>query len=504
MWVTSREEKRIGKYAFEAGASQGYLVRFWDCADGVTDLGGKPDPQFDGSADPNAILDIIRDRKGERVLWVLRDLPPWLDAKAGGVLTLRKLRSLAQALPEKARDDAQSILVISSGVDVPSDLLEVATVLEWSLPDREEIAKLVDAAVASLPESKRKDALGGRRDAVVDAAVGLSSEEAQGTFARSLVKVPGSPVIDPAVIAAEKKRAIGQGGLLEYIDPPSFGMEGVGGLDNWKQWLKESELAFSPEARAYGLKPRRGALVIGIPGCGKTMSAKALSAEWQVPLVKLDLGAMRSKFVGESEANLRQGLAKIDALGRVVVVIDEIEKALAGSSSEGDSGVAADALGTLLSWMQDRESDAFIIATANDVSKLPPELMRKGRFDEVWWVDLPNIEERAAIIVSSLKQHGRDASDLGIDLIELAEATDKFSGAELAELVPSAMFSAFADGGREVTTADLMTAAKAVVPMNKTSGKKLDALRVEWKNRARLATTPLTTAAAGSGRQLEV
>lgn len=497
LWVVTREEARVEKYLFEAAASAGYLARTWDIAQGVTTIDGQRDRAFDGTeGDPDGTLTMIRERKGERSVFVMRDLPVWLKEPIGSA-TLRRLRNLARWLPGQARDNAQAIIVITPTNEVPPELQGHATVIEWPLPDRNEIAALLDATVAGLPEELRKTAVNGQRDAAIDAAVGLSGEEAQACFARSLVQ---TRKVDPAMIASEKKRIVAREGVLEWFDPIPEGLGAVGGLDQYKSWLVSRALAYSPEARAYGLDAPKGTLVVGVPGCGKSLSAKAIATEWRVPLLRLDLGALRSKYVGESEGNLRKALNVIEALGRCVVWLDEIEKALAGSTGEaGDGGVAADALGAILSWMQDRSGEAFVIATANDASKLPPELLRKGRFDEVWWVDLPTAPERASIASATLRSKGRDATAIGVDLQAVADATDTFTGAEIAALVPDALFAAFADDAREITTDDLLRAAKDVVPLAKTADTKIKNLREFWAGRARPATSAANGAAAAEG-----
>jgi hypothetical protein len=493
--INTREEQRVEKYVIEAAFAAGYDVRFWDVAAGVTGVNGRTDRALDG-ADADAVLTAIGERTGERIVWVMRDLPAWL-APPIGLITLRRLRNLARSLPSKPRDDAQAIIIIAPSGEVQPELSNHATVLQWSLPDREEIEALLDATIESLPDELQAKAVNGNRDAVIDAAVGLSGEEAQATFARSLVQLR---TIDPAVIAQEKKRVIAKGGVLEWFDPLPGGLDAVGGLDNLKAWLVSRSLAYSPEARAYGLPAPKGALLVGVPGCGKSLTAKAIGTAWQVPVIRLDLGALKSKYVGESEGNLRKALAQVEAIGRCVVWIDEIEKALAGATGEaGDGGVSADALGAILSWMQDRQGESFVIATANSAEKLPPELLRKGRFDEVWWVDLPDPDERAAIAAAALRSHGRDAKQVKVDLAKVAKATDSFTGAEIAALVPDAMFFAFADKGREISTADLMAAAKAVVPLAKTAAEKISALREFWAGRARPATSaPVVATVKGS------
>jgi hypothetical protein len=495
LWVVTREEARVEGYLMEAAASANYVPRTWDCGQGVADLAGKQ-MQL-GSIDPGDTLTTIRERARagvDRGVWIMRDLPPWLNGPIG-MTTSRQLRNLARTLPGVAREAAQAIIIISPKGDVPAELAGHATVIEWPLPDREEIAGILDAAVDALPdEIKATAAPNGTRDAAIDAAIGLSGEEAAACFARSLVQLRK---IDPALIAREKKRVIARERVLEWYDPLPGGLAAVGGLDVLKSWLVERRLAYSPEARAYRLPAPRGALLAGIPGCGKSLTAKAIATAWGVPLLRLDLGALKSKFVGESEGNLRRALNVIGAIGRCVVWLDEIEKALAGATQgAADGGVSSDALGAVLQWMQERQGEAFVIATANDVSSLPPELLRKGRFDEVWWIDLPNYLERVEIMHAALRGHGRgelaargDASaENGWDAI--AEATNGFTGSEIAALVPDALYRAFGDGGREPTDADLLAAAETVVPLSKTAAEKIESLR-KWANgRARAATTP--------------
>jgi SpoVK/Ycf46/Vps4 family AAA+-type ATPase len=274
------------------------------------------------------------------------------------------------------------------------------------------------------------------------------------------------------------------------VVPLPGGLDAVGGLDNLKAWLESRRLAYSPRARAYGLPPPKGALLVGIPGCGKSLTAKAIATAWGVPLLRVDLGALKSKFVGESEGNLRKAFRVIEAIGRCVVWLDEIEKALQGATSgSADGGVSADALGAILSWMQERSGEAFVIATANDVEGLPPELLRKGRFDDVWYVDLPTEYERELVLTATLRSYGRSTGS--IDVRAAARAREGFTGAELAALVPDAMFVAFADSEREITTADLLKAATTVAPLSKTASEKIDRLRQWAKGRARPANSTI-------------
>jgi len=502
LWIVSNEEARVERYLFEAAASAGYpRVVFWDCGEGCTNLDGSSASL--GSTDPSETLQVIRSQSvtgTTRGVWVMRDLPPWLSG-AIGIQTTRQLRNLARYLPSVPRERAQAIIVITPSAEVPPELAGHATVIDWPNPDRDEIASILDAAIASLPEElKTSAAPNGQRDASIDAAVGLSGEEAASCYAKSLVQTKR---IDPVAVAKEKKRVIAREKVLEWFDPLPGGLDAVGGLDSLKSWLVARKVAYSPKARAYGLPSPKGCLLVGVPGCGKSLTAKAIATAWGIPLLRMDLGALKSKFVGESEQNLRRAFRVIESVGRCVVWLDEIEKALAGATQgAADGGVSSDALGAILSWMQDRQGEAFVIATANDVSALPPELLRKGRWDEVWFVDLPNAAEREAVLQASLRTHGRGKVVLDVTL--LAQNTAGFSGAELAALVPEALFASFADGEREVKTSDLWLAANNVVPLSKTSADKIARLK-EWQQRcgARPATSP-ETAKQSTGRELDL
>lgn len=505
IWIVTREEARVEGFIAEAAASANYVPHFWDVAAGVSKLNGDKDNAFPNNEDPGSVLTSIRaaaDKQGkaERGVWVLRDLPIWLQGQAGAAPT-RSLRNLARYLPGVKRDAAQAVVIITPDSNIPAELAGHVTVIDWSLPDRSEIAAVLDAALNSLPEDIRADAApNGTRDAAIDAAIGLTGEEAASCYAKSLVQ---TRKIDPAVVSSEKRRVIAREKVLEWHDPIKGGLDAVGGLDNLKAWLNARKNAFSPAARAYGLPAPKGAALVGISGCGKSLTAKAIATAWGVPLLRLDLGALKDKFVGGSEGNIRKAFKVIEAIGRCVVWIDEIEKAMAGATGgASDGGVSADALGAVLSWMQERSGEAFVIATANDVSSLPPELLRKGRFDEIFFVDLPNATERKGVFSAALKAHGRGA--IKVDLDRLSNATVDYTGAEIAELVPTALFAGFEDGAREITTEDLIAAAKHVVPLSKSSEAKIKALRDWGSVNARPATSIKVADRGNGGRALDL
>ena len=431
----------------------------------------------------------------------MRDAPVWLEGMPGAQ-PLRQLRNLARSLPGVPRSQAQAVIVITPNGNVPADLAGHATVINWPLPDRAEIAAILDAAIESLPDDMREAALPeGARDAAIDAAVGLTGEEAQGCFAKSLVQ---TRAINAALVSREKRRVIARERVLEWFDPIPGGIDAVGGLDVLKGWLSQRRLAYSPAARAYGLPAPKGMLLVGPPGTGKSLTAKAVATAWGVPLLKMDLGALKSKFVGDSEANIRKAFGVIEAIGRCVVWLDEIEKALAGATQgAADGGVSSDALGAILGWMQERQGEAFVVATSNDAASLPPELLRKGRFDEVFFVDMPNAGERSDVLKASLKAHNR-APLHPEKMEEVAAACDGFTGSEIAAIVPDALFAAFADGARELLVSDLVTAARSVVPLSKTAAEKIEKLRDWAKGRARFASAPYVQDKARAVRSLDI
>lgn len=494
LWITTREETRVERALTEAAGTAAYQIRFWDCATGLTDATGQPVGLGPQLADPNAVIAYIRDTK-DRAVYVLRDLHKWLDP-----VVLRGVRTLARALQATARGEARALIVLTPSGEIPPEWTGCATAIEWPLPERPEIAQILDDVVKALPAEYTATAItNGERDLVIDSAVGLTAEEAAGCFAKSMVTIKR---IDPAQVAGEKKRVIAREKVLTWYDPDPRGLDAIGGLDLAKPWLNLRKLAFSQRARAYGLPAPKGVFLVGVSGTGKSLLAKAVATAWGLPLLRLDLGALKSKYVGESEGNIRRALATAEAVSPCIIWLDEIEKSLAGSTGpQGDGGVAADALGAILSWMQDRTGMVFVIATANDVRALPPELLRKGRFDEMFFVDLPTTRERAEITAVILRQYARDPS--GFDLIGLAAAMEGFTGAEIAAIVPDAMFTAFADGERALTDADLLAAIKSVVPLSKTASEKLTALR-EWaKGRCRPASTPEAGTTTG-GRVLDL
>jgi SpoVK/Ycf46/Vps4 family AAA+-type ATPase len=290
------------------------------------------------------------------------------------------------------------------------------------------------------------------------------------------------------VVAREKAQAVKKSGLLEILESRES-LESIGGLDVLKDWLLKRRHAFTQRAVDYGLPPAKGVLIIGLPGTGKSLSAKVAARVFGVPLLKLDAGRLYGGLVGQSEANLRSVIQTAEAIAPCCLWLDELEKGLAGSKSSGstDGGTSARVLGSLLSWMQEKTAPVFVVATANDVTQLPPELLRAGRWDQLFFVDLPNLEERKEIWTIQVAKRRRDPKDF--DVVQLARASEGLTGSEIEAVFVGAMFDAF-DRGVEPTDFDIARTLTDFVPLSRTMAEQISALRSWAVGRARFATTP--------------
>jgi SpoVK/Ycf46/Vps4 family AAA+-type ATPase len=314
----------------------------------------------------------------------------------------------------------------------------------------------------------------------------LTRDEAEKVFRKALVRSGRLTEAEVAVVAAEKKQLIRRNGILEYIEEEAT-LEQVGGLEELKRWLRQRSQAFTERARQYGLPQPKGMLILGVPGCGKSLIAKTTSRLWELPLLRLDMGRIYDgSTVGRSEANLRSALKTAESIAPVILFIDELDKAFAGSagSADSDGGTSSRIFGSFLTWMQDKTSPVFVMATANRVDKLPGEFLRKGRFDEIFFVDLPNLEERREIFRIHLARRRPEIDRFDLD--QLAKVSEGFSGAEIEQAVIAAMYDAFAQD-REFTQLDIIAAVKATLPLSRTMTEQVTALRDWAKHRARPA-----------------
>lgn len=449
----THEEPRLVDAVAAIARELGVPFRAWSLLDapGV--------PPVDAVA---AELRALRETAGPQVL-LLADIHPFLEQPA----VARALRAFVAAAPPGRR-----LILVAPLFRVPVELEHDLVVLSLPLPDPAALAAVAGEALAGLKLAADPAELA----AVGDALRGLTLAEARWVV-RKAVRSAGGAVPPPAVVLREKGWRFGRAEGLEIVaDEVPF--DRVGGLDELKRWLGERRAAFSRSARDFGLPPPRGLLLMGVQGCGKSLAAKAIASFWGLPAVRLDLGLI----VGHSypEAVLRQAIRIAEAMAPVVLWVDELEKGFGGDAVD-----ARRLLGGFVTWLQEKRQPVFVVATANEVEALPPELPRKGRFDEIFFVDLPNVHERAEVARIHLAAHGRDP--LKFDLEALARRTDRFSGSELEQAVLSALYAAFS-AGRELENADLTAAVNETVPLATTYEDRIKALR-EWaRTRARPAT----------------
>jgi hypothetical protein len=409
----------------------------------------------------------------EKSLLVLKDFHPYLKEPS----VVRKLRDLGQSLKRQTKN----ILFLSPSFAVPNDLQKEIALIDLPLPTRDEIRPLVDRAATALGEECVADSA---REAVVDAAGGLTLEEVENVLAKSMVSRGG---LDTRMVLEEKKQIVRKTGLLEFIDTSGSAQVGVGGLGLLRQWLSSRRKGFSSEAKSLGLPAPKGMLLVGVPGCGKSLTAQAVSQEWLLPLLRLDLGKVFSGIVGSSENNIRSALSTCEAVAPCILWLDEIEKGLSGTSSSGqsDGGTTSRVFGTLLTWMQEKKSPVFVVATANDISALPPELLRKGRFDEIFFVDLPTMEERQQIFEIQLTKYAWDLPSDALPL--LVSKSDGYSGGEIEQALVAGRYLAFG-AGVPFAAEHVVRALEESVPLSQTMRDRIETLRAWAKHRARPAS----------------
>ena len=397
-------------------------------------------------------------------------------------LVVRQLRDALPALGAEGR----CLAVVAPRLELPEGLAAEAAVVRLPLPDDGELATLLDAVQAGLahPGKPAPVAPEVRHRALV-AARGLSETQARRAFTRALRRDATLGHAGAAVIAAEKKRLLARDLGLELVESTQR-PEDLGGLPGIKAWMEERALAFDPDASRFGLPPPRGVLLVGVQGCGKSLAAKAAAASLGVPILRLDLP--RVLGAAGAEESLHRALEAAEALAPVALWVDEIEKGFAGSSpADGADARAARLLGAFSTWLQERHGPVFVVATANDVSRLPPELLRRGRFDELFFVDLPDPEARREILSLHLRRRGRDPAT--VDVAAIADLCADYSGAELEQVVVGALHRAYALG-RDIENGDLRRIAQDLVPLFKTYEEQIKALR-EWaRGRARVAGRP--------------
>ena len=398
-------------------------------------------------------------------IFALCDIFPYLDDP----LVTRLLRDLSQ----RVSHFQQTIVLLGPQMSIPTELDKQLVVFDVPLPNEEDGARILSFVAQSHQLSLPAE----RFQRLVRGALGLTEEEIKRMYNRILLSDPQLSERSLSLQIEEKQRAIRKSRFLEFWDTQQLELD-VGGLDSLKQWLAERQLAFSEEAQAYGLPQPKGLFLLGVQGCGKSLMAKSVADRWKLPLLRLDVASV---LQAGAEEGLRDTIRVAESLAPVVLWIDELEKGFANSSDSVQQG-----LGTFLTWMQEKEKPVFVVATANEIRQLPPELLRKGRFDEIFFVDLPDAHERLEILDIHLRRRGRNPGLFDLTLV--VEECERYSGAELEQLVIAAMFRAFSHN-RELDTEDLMEASREIIPLAVTMDDRLKELRDWARSRARPASS---------------
>lgn len=479
LWVVTPEEERALKEIEALAEGQRKRLWLWSGTVGLSNA-ATPNRVDASKRDPLSLLTTLLE-ESEGGIWVLRDFHPFLrDANV-----VRRLREVAFAL----RTSNKTILLLGGVLKIPPELEKEVTVVDFALPNAEQLQQTLVGVIESAQRNgKIEVALDKRqRTRLVQACMGLTENEAADALAKAIVQASGRLDGDAIeAVTAEKQQIIRKSGLLEFYASEER-LTNVGGLATLKEWLRKRVRAFSDEARAFGLPEPKGILLVGVQGCGKSLVAKAVANSWRLPLLRLDVGRLFASLVGSSEENLRTAIKVAESIAPVVLWVDEIEKGFSGvgSSNVSDAGTAARVFGSFITWLQEKKTPVFVIATANQVEHLPPELVRKGRFDEIFFVDLPDVAERAEIWKIHLTRRNRDPNQF--DVHTLAMASDGLSGAEIEQAVIAGLYEAF-DKNRPLQMADVLDVLQDTVPLSQMMAEEIDALRNWARQRARLAS----------------
>lgn len=444
-----------------------------------------------GTSCPSKALDFIQNHDKDSV-FIFYDMHVnfGLKNRAPDYELVRKLRDLVTVL--KTSQVRKNVFFIAPDLVIPETLQKDMTICNFPLPTQAEIKKKLESMISQNKKVKSDTLTEEDKEKLCKAALGLTLQEAENAFALAMVNDGKITVDDIKIIMEEKMQVIKKTGILEFVKS-DLSINDIGGLDNLKSWLKKRNNSWSENAKKYCIPAPKGVLITGVPGCGKSLTAKAMSEIWQLPLLRLDLGKIFSGLVGSSEENMRRAISTAEAVAPSILWVDEIEKGLSGVNSSNDSGVSSRIFGQFLTWMQEKEAPVFVIATANNINNLPPELLRKGRFDEIFFVDIPTYNERREIFRLHLAKRLKNEEvsrqiELNDELYDkLALMTEGFIGAEIEQVVISALYEAFFEE-RALVFKDLEKTIKNTVPLSTTQKEQILALRA-WANVRAVAAT---------------
>lgn len=489
IYLASPEYGRIIQKVRSIAFRKGYEFNTWDLVDGLQNHKQEEGSNnldkiekhksYDETENPDSLLTFllkgnIKDNADQKEIFIIEDAhKQFSDEKF--VVQLRKISQRFKALNKH-------LLLLSPFFKLPVELEKYVTVINMPLPDKSDLEKRLNFILGkgnSINEDLKK--------LLLDAAAGLTDTEADLAFRLAKEKVGLDKKEAIKIVASEKSQIIKKSGILDFYQTNDNLDTSVGGLGSLKQWLKLRSKAFERRAKEFGLKEPKGMLLLGVPGTGKSLTAKSIASEWNQPLLKLDIGKVFQAEVGSSENNIRMAIQTAEAIAPCVLWIDEIEKGLSSGGGEKDGGTNSRVFSTILTWMQEKTKPVFVVATANNISNLPPELLRKGRFDEIFFIDLPTKKEREDIFEIHLKKNNQDNIT---NLEKLGEKSKYFNGAEIEEVVKEAMFNAYIENNErpQIKLAHLIKASEQIVPLAVTMKTKIDGLR-EWAStRARPAS----------------
>lgn len=495
--VVTFEEERAIREVTRIADKLGHKVVFWSASRGVYREEEKDAKHVDklGELDFAQALEVFEKNaeKKKPYLFILLDPYPYLESKGTNPIYRRKLRDFAIDIRTKGYH--ANCVIISPRLEIPIELEKEITVLDMPLPDRNEVRSLVKKIIASFQETDIVEVAGNGTllNALVDASLGLTYQEIENVLSRSVIDDLRLDRADVKMILHQKQQIIRKSGVLEFFDTKNLNASDLGGLQVLKHWLEIRSYGFSEDAVEFGLETPKGLLLTGVPGCGKSLAAKCVASSWGLPLIKFDVGRIYSKWIGSSEENVRQAITTCESIAPCVLWIDEIEKGFPKpSGAYGDSGVSMRVLASFLTWLQEKTAPVFVFATANDINILPPEILRKGRFDEVFFVDLPNREERVEILKIHIRRAGRKPEMFDIDHLSKLSGEEHFgegvslSGAEIESWVNEALMHAFYRKKTAVPDADLNmedfeTVIERIVPLARLRHADLDKMRA-WAN----------------------
>jgi hypothetical protein len=473
------EEERVRALINTAVNDLQLAVFEWSIAQGLTRSAGNihnrwtneyappaaQQPQaIEATQDPLSVLRHIRDMGYQAIYW-LKDMACHLEDPT----IARQLRELLYQFSS----NRSTLVITGHSISLPPDLAQEVVYFDLKLPEPDELYQAISDVLKSLKGRVKVELEADGIKALVQAMRGMTLQQARKVIAYAALDDGRLSPEDVKRVLERKVQVLHDEGLLDYI-PPEMNPAQLGGFNGLKQWLARARVGFSPQARAYNLPTPRGILIVGIQGCGKSLAAKTIAREWSIPLLKLDAGRLYDKFIGESEKNFHRAVTLAETMAPAVLWIDEIEKSMGQSDSDSDGGLSRRLFGSFLTWLQEKSEEVFVVATANDLSRIPAELLRKGRFDEIFFVDLPDEQERAAIIQIHLIRRKQDPRRF--DLATLVQVTDGYSGAEIEQVIISTLYRSI-HAQCTMDTALLVEEVKATVPLSISRREDLHHLR---------------------------